>query len=132
MPLTIAQIAAKAMTAVSGAITDAVHPCALTRSYPGTYNVATDSYDSLDASWPGRAVFCNASAARDALAPYVIGEGEQVFFLEGLVIVDDPATPRKTDVLTVGGKSYSITAAQDIAGAGGAFYIAAQYIPPAA
>jgi len=120
MSLTVAQIAAKALNAVQGAITDAVHDATLTRADASTYDVATGVYLDAPESVTGRAVFQGASPSRDPFPGYTIGPNDQIIMLEGFTSV------KKNDRVEIGARVLTVMAVQDIAGAGSVYMVAAR------
>jgi hypothetical protein len=118
--MNIAQIAAKAMNAAQGAITDAVHVATVTRMLQGVYDAASDTYDGAAIWETGRAVSTGASPRADMFPAYVIGPQDQAFMLEGFT------TLAENDVLVVNGVSRTIMAVQDVGGAGTLFNVIAR------
>ena len=121
MSLTIAKIAAKAVSAVQGAITDAVAVATITRPTQGAYTVATGAYAISKREQTGRAVLMTLTPNRAAMfAPYVAGPTDAMYMLEGFTDV------KENDTTLIGGKTRVIMAVQDIGGAGSVWYIIAK------
>lgn len=123
---TVATIAKKALDGIAARISGVVQAATITRTYPGTYNVTLGTHAAIPLAWTGRAVFCNASAAKDQFPEYVIGSTDEVLFLEGFIPDDEFKGPKESDVITIAGVDRTIMAAQDIAGGGGAWYCIAR------
>ena len=123
MSLTIAAIANKALTAVQGAITDAVYVATLTNTVQGaqaTYNVTTGAYATAQGERTGRAVLVSMTPGRAAMfAPYVAGPSDEVYLLEGFAAVAENDLMQITDQ-----PQRTITAVQDIGGS--VYYVIAR------
>lgn len=120
MSLTIAQIAAKALNAAQGAITDAVPFATITRTVQGVYDAVADAYAVTTTTQTGRGVFTSTSAAQDAFPQFVVGANDQAIMLEGFTAIAE------NDVLVINGVSRTIMAVQDIGGAGTLFQVIAR------
>lgn len=121
MSITIAQIAAKALTAVSKAIPDAVHTATLARVTQGMlYNATTGVYPKIILTQTARVVFSNVSAGYGMFPAYTFGPSDEVLFIEGVTSVHDG------DTITIGDKVRTVVANQDIGGAGTAFMAVAR------
>lgn len=120
MSLTVAQIAAKALNAAQGAITDAVHVAYVSRADKASYDVATGAYANTPETQTGRAVVQNAAPSTDQFPGYVAGPNDQVLMLEGFTSV------KQNDVVTIGARDLTVMAVQDIAGAGTVYMVAAR------
>lgn len=120
MSLTIAQIAATALNGAQVAIPDAVHVATLARTNLTEYDVDQGTYADTPTTWEGRAVFQGASPSPGPFPGYTIGSNEQVILLEGFSSV------KKADMLTIGARTYTVQAVQDIGGAGSVFLVAAR------
>ena len=120
MSLTVAQIAARAANAVQGAITDAVHVATLAQITRGADDPDTGQHAITTTTTTGRAVFQGSSPARDPFPGYTIGPNDQIIMLFEMTAV------KKNDRVTIGARTYTIQAVQDVAGAGTVFMVAAQ------
>ena len=121
MPLTVAQIAARAMNRAGAAITDAVHVATLGYVTRGAYDHATGGYAETPVSLSGRAVVATETPIADAFPDYVAGPGDELVLLEGFT-----ATPKEGWELTFSGRTRVVRRVQDIAGAGTLFYAVAR------
>lgn len=121
MAITVAQIAARALNAVSAAIPDAVHVATLTKTTQGAYNPATGAYSTTTVTITGRAVEDSVRPVQDVFPEYIVGPGDVLVLLEGL-----SAAPVENDVLTYAGMARTIRQSQDIVAAGTVFYVVAR------
>lgn len=118
----VADIARIALTAVSGAITDAVHAGVLSPSVESigkVYDVQTGrslATDSNPATYACRVLVETDTPPRRVFPEYDVAAGDQMVFIEGA-----GAEPVENWTLTFGGRSYTILRVQDILGAGTTF-----------
>ena len=112
MTLTVAQIAAKALNAAQGAISDAVPVATLTRTTNGAYDADNDVYSTTAESWTGRAVFQSIGPDNGGFPGYVVGPTDNLIMLEGFTSV------LVNDTLTIGARTLTVMAVRDLAGAG--------------
>ena len=124
MSQTVAQIADKALDAVSAAITDAVPACTLSWVTQGAYNTTTGTYAETPGSDTGRAVIDTVKPVTDIFPDYVAGPGDELIFLEGLT-----TAPKEGYKVTIGSVVRHIRQVQDIVGAGSLFYVIARKEP---
>ena len=124
MPISVAQIAAKAFSGVSGAITGAIHDATLTwqvSPIPGDPSAAYDSdrgeFVSIPATATGRAVVDTVKPISDVFPDYVAGSGDELILLEGLTACEEGWK------VAFNGGTWHITAVQDILAAGALFYV---------
>ena len=116
MALSVADIAAKAFTAVAGKVTGVIKPATLTRSTNGTYDPVTGSYTATSTSATGRVLFATADLTgasgtkiADLFPDYVAGPLDHLVYCEGMSLV-----PTENDALTVEGVTYSVLRGRDI------------------
>lgn len=121
MATTVAQIAAQALNAAAGAITDAAHAATLTYETRGAYSAADGDYSTTETSLTGRAVVDTSRPVADVFPDYVAGPGDQLVMLEGF-----SAAPAEGWALTYAGQSREVRRVQDIAAAGTLFYVVAR------
>lgn len=114
--LSVAQIASMAVSAVSGAVSGAVHAATLARDTIGAYDPETGAHSITTTTQTGRAVLETTKPAQDIFPDYVAGPGDELVFLEGFT------SCLENDRLTFAGKARTVLRAQDILGAGSIFY----------
>jgi len=117
MALSVAQIAAKAMTAVAGRISGVIHDCTLSRVAEPVYDPSTGGLTSETVTETGRIVFDNERPAADIFPDYVPGPGEELAYIEGLVAM----APRESDSLEAAGKTFAILRVSDLLHSGGLY-----------
>ena len=121
MTLTIAQIAAKALNAAQGAVSDAVPVATLTRAVNGVYDADYDFYTPLPPLVvTGRAVFQSIGPDNGGFPGYVVGPTDNLILLEGFTSV------LVNDTLTIGARTLTVMAVRDLAGAGSLFNVMAR------
>jgi hypothetical protein len=116
---TLAEIASDALDAVAGAITDAVQSATVTVTTRTAFDATNGVYSEATAAVTGRAVL-STERPSDIFPDYVVGPGDQLWFLEGFTGVTEG------DTLTISGSTYHIKAVQDIMGAGTLFNVIAR------
>lgn len=114
--ISVAEIAAKAFTAVSGAMSGVIKPATLTRTTQGVYDPATGSYTTTTVTTGGRAIFDTSKPVEDVFPAYVIGPGESLVYFEGL-----SWAPKETDEVTIDGQNYRVAIVSDVLHAGGLY-----------
>lgn len=117
MALTVAQIAAQAMDAVSAQITDAIHSATLSYETNGAYDFDTGEYTQTTTTLTGGRVVAETERPPSDIFPdYVVGPGDELLFLDGFTDC------KETWTLTANGRTWVIRQVQDIVGAGSIFY----------
>ena len=118
MPLTVAQIADLAMTAVQAQITDAIHSATLSYDVQGAYDFDTGEYATTTTTLTGgRIVVDTEKPATDIFPDYEIGPGDELIFCEGFTACEE------TWALTANSRTWIIRQVQDIVAAGSIFYV---------
>ncbi|QDP65866.1 MAG: hypothetical protein Unbinned7865contig1001_65 [Prokaryotic dsDNA virus sp.] len=125
MAMTVAQIAAKAYTAVAAKITDAIHNASLTYDTQGAYDFDTGEYALTPVTATGRAVVDTVKPVADIFPDYIAGPGDELILLEGFT------SCKENYRLTISGDTWHIGRVQDIVAAGSLFYVVARRAPDA-
>ena len=86
MPVTVAEIAAEAYSAVAAEVTDAINDSVLTKEVQGAYDVATGQYTITTTTYPCRSVANTSSAIPDMFPDYIAGPSDALLFIEGLSV----------------------------------------------
>lgn len=111
--VTVAEIAATALDAVSDAITDAVHDGEMFEILTGAYDTTTGTMEQYrESRGTCRAVFATETPIGDVFPDYVSGPQDTLVFLEGI-----SAVPREGWILCTD-QDYVVTRAQDILAVG--------------
>lgn len=122
MAYTVAQIAARAFTAVAARITDAIHDASLSDDAQGAYDTATGVYAITTTTAIGRAVVASEKAIPDIFPAYIAGPADELILLEGFTAC------RENMRLTFAGWVRTVTQVQDIVNAGSLFYVVARKV----
>lgn len=117
MALTVAQIAAKAMTAVSAKVSGVIHAATINRVTPGTFDPSTGAITSTTTTDTGRIVFDNQTPATTIFPDYVPGAGEELAFIEGLTTI----APRADDRIQAADRLFTVLRASDLLHSGGLY-----------
>lgn len=124
MPISVAQIAAKAFSGVSGAITGAIHDATLSWSVNPTPSTPNASYDPSSGEFTltpstdtGRAVVDTVKPISDVFPDYVVGSGDELILLEGFTACQEGWQ------IAFNGGTWHIKQVQDILAAGSLFYV---------
>ncbi len=118
----VADIAKLAMDAVSGEISDAIHPASLSEDAQGAYNAATGAYAITTTTAAGRAVVASEKPVTDIFPAYIVGPADELILLEGFTAC------RENMRLTFAGWVRTVTQVQDIVNAGTLFYVVARKV----
>lgn len=111
---TVAAIAAEALNAVAGAVTDAVLSVSVASDTQGAYDPSTGSYALTTTTVNGRGVLDDKPIS-DVFPDYVAGPKDMLILLEGFTDVKEGYR------VTFNSKTYTVKAVADIMGAGTLF-----------
>lgn len=120
---TVAEIAAKAFTAVAAKITDAIHSASLAYDVQGVYDFDAGEYGITTETETGRAVVDTVKPMTDIFPDYVAGPGDELILLEGFTGCAENYR------LTMTGATWHIQRVQDIVAAGSLFFVVARKAP---
>ncbi len=134
MSLSVADIAAEAYDGVAAELTGVIKTVILTRrSSNPDYDPETGVVTPNESKVSGRIVFGSSEPAKNPFPDLVLGAGDSIAFLEGMLTAVSPSPlatmpPKEADTVTVGSKSWSILRARDVVEAAGLWPIAVRPI----